>query len=116
MATNCLDRLPEFSMGPEMPKTITLVVGSISSGISDATLKELLMACGPIKSFTRGITPSCSPRAFASTEFEEPDAVLHTLRLLHNVELPALEDGCSNKHLLVRFSILVCRIYLSWYV
>ena len=45
------------------------------------------MACGPINSFTRGITPACDPRAFAITEFEEPDAVLHTLRLLHNVEL-----------------------------
>ncbi|KAJ7812469.1 hypothetical protein B0H13DRAFT_1926134 [Mycena leptocephala] len=110
MATNCLDRLPEYSMGPELPKTITLVVGSISSGISDATLKELLIAYGPIKSFTRGITPACNPRAFAITEFEEPDAVLHALRLLHNVEPPALEAGCSNKHLLIKVDEKTCTL------
>ncbi|KAJ7909566.1 hypothetical protein B0H13DRAFT_2330271 [Mycena leptocephala] len=83
---------------------------SISSGISDATLKELLMACGPINSFTRGITPACNPRAFAITEFEEPDAVLHALRLLHNVELPALEDGYSNKHLLIKVDEKTCTL------
>ncbi|KAJ7887957.1 hypothetical protein B0H13DRAFT_1888584 [Mycena leptocephala] len=112
MATNCLDRLPEYSMGPELPKTTATSppcwngVGRLVTSLTQnnypghATLKELLMACGPIKSFTRGITPACNPRAFAITEFEEPDAVLHALRLLHNVELPALEDGCSNKHIM----------------
>ncbi|KAJ7923671.1 hypothetical protein B0H13DRAFT_2316207 [Mycena leptocephala] len=90
-------------MGPELPKTINLVVGSISSGISDATLKELLITYGPIKSFTRDITPTCNPRAFAITEFEEPDAVLH-------VELPALEDGCSNKHLLIKVGEKTCTL------
>jgi RNA-binding protein 25 len=58
-------------------------------------------ACGPIKSFKRLITPANKPQGFGFAEFEEPDGSLRALTLLNGVELPALEDGCANKKLLV---------------
>ena len=74
-------------------------------------------ACGPIKSFKRLITPANKPQGFGFAEFEEPDGALRALALLNGVELPALEDGCANKKLLVRslqscvFQASLLRIY-----
>jgi len=59
-------------------------------------------ACGPIKSFKRLITPANKPQGFGFAEFEDPDGALRAMALLNGVELPALEDGCANKKLLVR--------------
>lgn len=106
-------------MPPAAQKQTTLFVGSISAGITDAFLNQLLavscpcprachnthflyQACGPIKSFKRLITPANKPQGFGFAEFEEPDAALRAMSLLQGVELPALEDGCANKALLVR--------------
>ncbi|KAJ7511603.1 hypothetical protein B0H11DRAFT_2151996 [Mycena galericulata] len=107
--------LPSYGQGPSMSalayqqqaqmqpqKQTTLFVGSISGGITDATLNALLTACGPIKSFKRLITPANKPQGFGFAEFEEPDGALRALALLNNVELPALEDGCANKKLLIK--------------
>ncbi|KAJ6469016.1 hypothetical protein C8R47DRAFT_989787 [Mycena vitilis] len=107
--------LPSYGQGPSISalayqqqaqiqpqKQTTLFVGSISGGITDATLNSLLTACGPIKSFKRLITPANKPQGFGFAEFEEPDAALRALALLNNVELPALEDGCANKRLLIK--------------
>ncbi|KAJ7139400.1 hypothetical protein C8R44DRAFT_605082 [Mycena epipterygia] len=107
--------LPSYGQGPSMSalayqqqaqiqpqKQTTLFVGSISGGITDATLNALLTACGPIKSFKRLITPANKPQGFGFAEFEEPDGALRALALLNNVELPALEDGCANKRLLIK--------------
>jgi RNA-binding protein 25 len=65
-------------------------------------LKLRLEACGPIKSFKRLITPANKPQGFGFAEFEEPDGALRAISLLNGVELPALEDGCASKKLLVR--------------
>jgi RNA-binding protein 25 len=110
---------PSF-VPPQVQKQTTLFVGSISGGITDAFLNGLLtvsshpshrcsvliflvnQACGPIKSFKRLITPANKPQGFGFAEFEEPDGALRALSLLNGVELPALEDGCANKKLLVR--------------
>ncbi|KAJ7089706.1 hypothetical protein B0H15DRAFT_838857 [Mycena belliarum] len=107
--------LPSYGQGPSMSalayqqqaqmqpqKQTTLFVGSISGGITDATLNALLTACGPIKSFKRLITPANKPQGFGFAEFEEPDGALRALALLNNVELPALEEGCANKRLLIK--------------
>ncbi|KAJ7244034.1 hypothetical protein C8J57DRAFT_1434494 [Mycena rebaudengoi] len=108
--------LPSYGQGPSISalafqqqqaqvqpqKQTTLFVGSISGGITDATLNALLTACGPIKSFKRLITPANKPQGFGFAEFEEPDGALRALALLNNVELPALEDGCANKNLLIK--------------
>lgn len=58
-------------------------------------------ACGPISSFKRLITPANKPQGFGFAEFQDPDGALRAMALLNNVELPALEDGCVNKKLLV---------------
>ncbi|KAG6841025.1 hypothetical protein C0991_002573 [Blastosporella zonata] len=87
---------------PQAHKQATLFVGSISGGITDAFLNQLLSACGPIKSFKRLITPANKPQGFGFAEFEEPDGALRALSLMNGIELPALEDGCANKTLLVK--------------
>ncbi|KAI1788866.1 hypothetical protein LXA43DRAFT_974590 [Ganoderma leucocontextum] len=87
---------------PPQPKPTTLFIGSISGGITDSFLNELLKACGPITSFKRLITPANKPQGFGFAEFQDPDSALRAMALLNNVELPALEDGCVNKKLLVK--------------
>lgn len=105
---------------PQAQKQATLFVGSISGGVTDSFLNRLLavshhihlvsihslpstyQACGPVKSFKRLITPANKPQGFGFAEFEDPDSALRCIALLQNVELPALEDGCANKKLLVR--------------
>ena len=61
-----------------------------------------IQACGPVKSFKRLITPANKPQGFGFAEFEDPDSAIRCLTLLQSIELPALEDGCANKKLLVR--------------
>lgn len=61
----------------------------------------VVQACGPIQSFKRLITPANKPQGFGFAEFQDPDSALRAMDLLNNVELPALEDGCVNKKLLV---------------
>uniref|UniRef100_A0A8H7XQK5 PWI domain-containing protein n=1 Tax=Psilocybe cubensis TaxID=181762 RepID=A0A8H7XQK5_PSICU len=90
----------QFMQPPPIQKQTTLFVGSISGGITDAFLNQLLTACGPIKSFKRLITPANKPQGFGFAEFEDPAGALRAIALLNNVELPALEDGCANKKLL----------------
>ncbi|KAI0354814.1 hypothetical protein OH77DRAFT_1404321 [Trametes cingulata] len=90
------------SFVPPQPKAVTLFIGSISGGITDAFLNELLNACGPITSFKRLITPANKPQGFGFAEFQDPDGALRAMVLLNGVELPALEDGCVNKKLLVK--------------
>lgn len=87
---------------PNQSRETTLFVGSISGGITDSFLNDLLSACGPIKSFKRLITPANKPQGFGFVAFEDPDGALRALKLLNGVELPALEDGCANKSLLVK--------------
>ncbi|KAG8214940.1 hypothetical protein J3R82DRAFT_10130 [Butyriboletus roseoflavus] len=89
---------------PFMPpqKQTSLFVGSISGGITDAFLNKMLVACGPVKSFKRLITPANKPQGFGFAEYEDPDSAIRCLTLLQGVELPALEDGCANKKLLIK--------------
>ncbi|KAI0917614.1 hypothetical protein AcW1_007220 [Taiwanofungus camphoratus] len=87
---------------PPQPKATTLFIGSISGGITDTFLNQLLAACGPISSFKRLITPANKPQGFGFAEFQDPDGALRAMALLNGVELPALEDGCVNKKLLVK--------------
>jgi RNA-binding protein 25 len=71
----------------------------------------ILQACGPISSFKRLITPANKPQGFGFAEFQEPDGALRALALLNGVELPALEDGCANKKLLVRPTLPLQRLF-----
>ncbi|KAF8578960.1 hypothetical protein K439DRAFT_1416733 [Ramaria rubella] len=92
---------PHF-VGAQTSRTTTLFVGSISGGITDAHLNEMLGACGPLNSFKRLITPANKPQGFGFAEFQDPEGALRAIQLLNGVELPALEDGCANKKLLVK--------------
>ncbi|KIY52440.1 hypothetical protein FISHEDRAFT_35244 [Fistulina hepatica ATCC 64428] len=111
--------LPSFGQGPSISalaqqqqmhfvppqppqRQTTLFVGSISGGITDSFLNRLLSACGPVKSFKRLITPANKPQGFGFAEFEDPDSALRAMQLLNGVELPALEDMCANKSLLIK--------------
>lgn len=44
------------------------------------------------------------PQGFGFAEYDDPGSAQRAIDLLNGVELPALEDGCVNKNLLVRFS------------
>ncbi|KAI0088610.1 hypothetical protein BDY19DRAFT_890764 [Irpex rosettiformis] len=83
-------------------KSTTLFIGSISGGITDGFLNQLLNACGTVTSFKRLITPANKPQGFGFAEYTDPDSALRAMTLLNGVELPALEDGCVNKKLLVK--------------
>ncbi|EJD51004.1 hypothetical protein AURDEDRAFT_121442 [Auricularia subglabra TFB-10046 SS5] len=87
---------------PAGQKMTTVFVGSISGGITDAFLNQLLGACGPVRSFKRLITPAGKPQGFGFAEFEDPDSVARAIDLLNGIELPATEEGCANKQLLVK--------------
>ncbi|KAF8527025.1 hypothetical protein BU17DRAFT_39978 [Hysterangium stoloniferum] len=99
---------PHFVGATPPKKTIPLFIGSISGGITDAHLNEMLgasgsiCACGTLASFKRLITPANKPQGFGFADFQDPDGALRALQLLNGVELPALEDGCANKKLLVK--------------
>lgn len=43
------------------------------------------------------------PQGFGFAEYDDPGSAQRAIDLLNGVELPALEDGCVNKNLLVRF-------------
>jgi RNA recognition motif-containing protein len=109
----------QYMQAPPAQKP-TLFVGSISGGITDAFLTQLLevsassragnppteelylQSCGKVNSFKRLITPANKPQGFGFAEYNDPDSALRAMELLNGVELPALEDGCANKKLLVR--------------
>lgn len=103
---------------PQAQKQTKLFVGSISGGVTDTFLNELLsvrslllsslhyiyhpiQACGKVTSFKRLITPANKPQGFGFAEYDEPESAIRAINLLTGVELPALEDGCANKSLLV---------------
>ncbi|KAI0036260.1 hypothetical protein K488DRAFT_41458 [Vararia minispora EC-137] len=91
------------SFVPQAPRrSVQLFVGSISGGVTDIYLSRLLGACGKVASFKRLITPANKPQGFGFAEYEDPDSALRAIELLNGVELPALEDGCVNKKLLVK--------------
>ena len=61
-----------------------------------------VQACGPVRSFKRLITPANKPQGFGFAEYEDMDSAIRAIDLLTGIELPALEDMCANKKLLVR--------------
>ncbi|KAL1666161.1 hypothetical protein GGF50DRAFT_99539 [Schizophyllum commune] len=109
--------MPSFGQGPSMSalaqqqqmgfmpppnRSVSLFVGSISGGIDDDFLNRLLSACGPVRSFKRLITPANKPQGFGFAEYEDMDSAIRAIDLLTGIELPALEDMCANKKLLVK--------------
>ncbi|KAH8104938.1 hypothetical protein DFH11DRAFT_1646152 [Phellopilus nigrolimitatus] len=110
--------MPSYGQGPSMmtlaqrqqppppmrpaQEGITIFVGSISGGITDPFLNQLLGSCGYLVSFKRLITPANKPQGFGFATYESPEGAARAVKLLDGVELPAMEDGCTPKKLLVR--------------
>ncbi|GAC95178.1 RNA recognition motif containing protein [Pseudozyma hubeiensis SY62] len=84
------------SSGPEV--ATTLFVGSISPGISDSWLTQLLEACGHLRSLKR------ASKAFGFAEYADPDSVLRAIEVLQGRELPSMgaEASAPPKKLLVK--------------
>ncbi|KAG8901365.1 hypothetical protein FRB99_005375 [Tulasnella sp. 403] len=76
-------------MGPKL----TAFVGSISPGIPDNFLIQLLATCGALRSFKRTPTATGKPGAFGFAEFDEPDAISRALKLLNGIALPSLAEA-----------------------
>lgn len=93
-----------YTNSPTGPSSqqLTLFVGSISPGITDAFLQALFAACGPLRSFKRLLTPIGKPQGFGFAEFDQPEAMVRAIELLNGTELPSQEAGQPNKKLLVR--------------
>ena len=77
---------------------LTVFVGSISPGISDAWLTKLLEACGNLGSLRR------ASKAFGFAEYSDPDSVLRAIQVLHGRELPSMgaEASAAPNRLLVK--------------
>lgn len=69
-------------------KSTTLYVGKIAATVDDSTIKRLLEACGPVKSWKRMSDPETNkPKGFGFCEFEEADAVVRALQHLTNLDI-----------------------------
>ncbi|WFD32360.1 hypothetical protein MSPP1_003405 [Malassezia sp. CBS 17886] len=76
----------------------TVFVGSISPGVSDYWLTQLLEACGSFRSLKR------VSKAFGFADFTSAHAVLRALAILNGIELPSMgvERASPRKQLVVR--------------
>lgn len=68
-----------------------MYVGKIAASVPDAVVRELLEACGSIKSWTPVKEPSGTPKGFGFCEYEDADGALRALRLLHNLAVDGQE-------------------------
>ena len=70
------------------PKQTTLYVGKIAASISDDLIKQLLDACGTVKSWKRMEDPDTKAlKPFGFCEYEEADGVVRALNLLQNLSV-----------------------------
>ncbi|KAL7412506.1 hypothetical protein BDY24DRAFT_393154 [Mrakia frigida] len=97
-----LPPIPPPVQQKELSAQTTLFVGSISPGVTDQVLEQLLNACGPLKMLKRVRGATGKPQAFGFAEYQDPDSVLRALVVLSGVELPDLENRGPGKKLLVK--------------
>lgn len=81
--------LPDNLLGPKPASTV--YVGKIAASVPDGVIRELLEACGTIKSWTPVKEPSGASKGFGFCEYEDADGALRALRLLHNLALDGQE-------------------------
>jgi len=78
------------------PKQTTLYVGKIASSINDDLIKQLLDACGSVKSWKRMEDPdSKALKPFGFCEYEEADGVVRALNLLQNLSVGGQVSYCA---------------------
>lgn len=81
---------PPFPGPPQQgnkPPPTTVFVGNISEHASDKMVKELLARCGNVLSWKRVQGASGKLQAFGFCEFEDPEATMRCIRLLHDWEI-----------------------------
>lgn len=86
-------------MGPTaVDPSTTVFVGSITPGISDGMLRQLLSSCGTLVNLKR-ISP-----AFGFASFDHPEAVMRAIQLLNGLKIPtpANSDPAKEKSLVVK--------------
>ena len=67
-------------------------MGKIAASISDQLIKQLLEACGPVKSWKRMEDPDTKQlKPFGFCEFEDAEGVLRALNLLQNLSVGGQE-------------------------
>lgn len=81
--------LPEAPLGPKPASTV--YVGKIAPSLPDGVVRDLLEACGAIKSWTPVKEPSGTSKGFGFCEYEDADGALRALRLLHNLAVDGQE-------------------------
>lgn len=81
--------LPEAPLGPKPASTV--YVGKIAPSIPDPVIRELLEACGRIKSWNPVKEPSGASKGFGFCEYDDADGALRALRLLHNLAIDGQE-------------------------
>ncbi|KAI9266749.1 hypothetical protein BDA99DRAFT_506588 [Phascolomyces articulosus] len=90
-------------------KLTTLFVGAIAPGITDVCLEKLLKAGGNLKTWKRMKDPEGNPKGFGFAEYEDPESVLRTLRVLggenethQGLTLTAMDGSGVQKKLIVK--------------
>jgi RNA-binding protein 25 len=81
--------LPEAPIGPKPASTV--YVGKIAPSVPDKVVRELLEACGTIKSWNPVKEPSGASKGFGFCEYEDADGALRALRLLHSLAVDGQE-------------------------
>eukprot|EP00878_Enallax_costatus_P040344 GHUV01046510.1.p1 GENE.GHUV01046510.1~~GHUV01046510.1.p1 ORF type:complete len:123 (-),score=25.94 GHUV01046510.1:287-655(-) len=73
------------------PRATTVYVGKIAASIPDTVIRELLEACGTIKSWNPVKEPSGQSKGFGFCEYEDGEGALRSLRLLNNLKVDGQE-------------------------
>lgn len=95
--------------GGDAENLTTLFVGAIPAGVNDGWIEKLLTATGKLRHWKRMKDPSGKPKGFGFVEYEDPDSVLRTLRVLGGEEnthqgltLTAMDGSQVQKKLIVK--------------
>ena len=73
-------------------KSTTVYVGKIAGSVPDEVVRDLLDACGRVKSWKRQVDPDTKqPKGFGFCEFEDAEGVLRAMRLLNGLKLDGSE-------------------------
>ncbi|KAI9312976.1 hypothetical protein BX666DRAFT_792050 [Dichotomocladium elegans] len=72
--------------GNESDNLTTLFIGAIPAGITDSWIEKLLTTTGKLRNWKRMKDPSGTPKGFGFAEYEDPESVLRTLRVLGGEE------------------------------
>ena len=82
---------PLGGAGPAPPPSSTVYVGKIASSVPDDVVRELLDACGQVRSWTPVREPSGAHKGFGFCDYADGEGALRALRLLNGLKLDGQE-------------------------